>query len=893
MNERFTKNIILVSNTSGGGGGGGTSYSYSVANYSDLPLNPPNEIKIRVTGETVVDAIVQFSMGWRLIYGVVMSENDLPSDPVYTDPDRDIYIATGAVIINYGVSPYTAYLYDGAWLQFHPDGFVDQTIYANSVALELAYAAAAYPGSYGLVQDGPYVRVYLSDSNVWQMLGDIIPGFIGNLSGTPLLTDAAELESLYPAIDNTGSYGLAYLSGIPRVYESDGSSWNLQDTLPTDFVSQAIYANASALQTAFPAASYTNMYGLATESLVTKLYRSNGSAWLQIAPSVESASIVGSYAGDTAANTAYTNGSWSRRTGDLYTDSASAGTTLKRWSGAAWQHYLISWDGVSAGQTVADLSALTPVYTGAIAVIGVRAFKYSGSWSELLPGTSANWGSYAGDTAINNEIVTTYRRTGDTYTDSSSAGTYIKYWTGIAWRAFRITWDGASAGQTVADLPATAVTNAIAVVGVRGFRWNGSAWVELIPGSATIWSSYAGDTAANTAIGTGFQRTGDQYTDSTGAGTTAKRWSGSVWQIFRLDWDGTTAGQRVSDLPSSAIYTGAIATVGSRAFEYSGAAWVEQYPDVSVTTFANLPVSAPTGYLALVTAESGLTSALVRKTSTAGEWALERVTCAETVYGAIEWGTTPGQWYNTGGISVVTADGATVSDSTYAMQVRWSSSISRFVPQFVYGATIAGLFSIKGDSASPSSWTPTTTNADGTASISTASNRVTLSATTSAGASTDTIAQLQATDASLSSASNCYFKAILQRTALTTATGVALWRITIADGTDAYDFGDYQNNASNTAIGQWYDGNAGTLYAAQSTNTSDTFTARTMVEIVKRGTKAMARVGGGNGIWTDISGATARNSTGTVYAIRTQARRSAGTSTATITVERCNAMRFS
>lgn len=564
---RISKNILLINQT--GAGGGGVSYSYEVSNYSDLPVAPPNAIKIKVTLETISNVIVEYSeidVAWKFIYGTISSVVSLPTTPIYNSGGKTVNIATDAIIINNGVSPYTAYRYDGGWIQFKPSDFVDQTIYAN----------------------------------------------------------------------------------------------------------------ASALQTAYPAASNTNLYGLATESLVTKLYKSNGSAWLQIAPTIESNSIVGSYAGDTAVNTAYTNGSWSRRTGDL-------------------------------------------------------------------------------------------------------------------------------------------------------------------------------------------------YTDSSGAGTTVKRWSGSVWQIYRLDWDGTTAGQLVSSLPSADIYTGAIATVGTRAFEYSGSAWVEQYPDVSVTTFANLPLSAPTGYLALVTAETGLTSALVRKTSTSGEWAIERVTCTYATYSAIEWGSTPGQWYNTGGITVVTAEGGIVNDTTNKMAFYWNATNSVFVPYAVYVGTIAGYTEIKGDSAAPSGWVISNTVGTGTSTATTSGGKF-IQTTTNAGGSTAT-ASATYSDASLLSSTNVYIKAMIQQSA--GSGGNYGNSFTLTDGTDGYDFGTTQ-----AVTGVWYDLSLGSAYTAQTAGTQNITSAEVFFEFQKIGTFAQFRLNGGR--WSVLSGATARNAGGKSFMIQSYCTGASTTSTTTV-----------
>lgn len=277
-------------------------------------------------------------------------------------------------------------------------------------------------------------------------------------------------------------------------------------------------------------------------------------------------------------------------------------------------------------------------------------------------------------------------------------------------------------------------------------------------------------------------------------------------------------------------------------------------PDYSVATFALLPSDATVGQRVAVTGESGL-SGVVCVNTAENTWELETVTATYGLIAAVEWGTTPGQWYSSGGITVTTAADSVATDTTNKAAWRWIAADTTFAPSVVIEGTPAGVGKIKGDSAAPSGWTATTTAAGGTATITAPSGTVILTAIQPGPG--NTFVSLTWSDASFSSAGNIYVRAMLR---VTTNTGRSTrLGVVVADGTDAYDFGSSRFAAAANATGQWFSQSAnGAAYTAQSGAQLDLTTALTLVEIVKRGTRIQARVAGG--VWVDLTGATARDS---------------------------------
>jgi hypothetical protein len=113
-------------------------------------------------------------------------------------------------------------------------------------------------------------------------------------------------------------------------------------------------------------------------------------------------------------------------------------------------------------------------------------------------------------------------------------------------------------------------------------------------------------------------------------------------------------------------------------------------PDVTVATFAGLPTTRPDGYFVEVTAESGLSAdTVVQWDDGAGVWLL-----VSTVSDALP--PLDGEWYDSGGVTVQSAEGAMVAFAD--LLYRWDASItvaagagggtrSYWVPSDVYEGT--------------------------------------------------------------------------------------------------------------------------------------------------------------------------------------------------------------
>jgi hypothetical protein len=280
-------------------------------------------------------------------------------------------------------------------------------------------------------------------------------------------------------------------------------------------------------------------------------------------------------------------------------------------------------------------------------------------------------------------------------------------------------------------------------------------------------------------------------------------------------------------------------------------------PDVTVATFADLPTTRPDGYLVAVTAQSGLTEVIVRWDDSGGVWLLVSTACAYSVRAAVQWGATPGEWYDTGGVTVETADGATIYDTTYKVVRRWASASSAWVAAEVYAGTIAGLGTIKGDDATPAGWTVTETPGTGTATVTTSSGKLVLA--TTSGASGASVCVVSFADAGLTSGVNWQAEGLIQITALSGSTSQSVY-ISVEDGADGYAFGSVRQVGVNLRIGGFFNETTGTDYAAQSENVQDLTTAETLIEVRKIAGRFSVRTGGAAGTWKDLAAATARAS---------------------------------
>jgi len=306
-------------------------------------------------------------------------------------------------------------------------------------------------------------------------------------------------------------------------------------------------------------------------------------------------------------------------------------------------------------------------------------------------------------------------------------------------------------------------------------------------------------------------------------------------------------------------------------------------PDVTVATFSDLPTTRPDGYLVEVTAETGLSAdTIVQWDNGAGVWLLVSTSCAYSVHSAVEWGASPGEWYDTGGITVLSADGARIYDTTYDTSWRWDETTAQFVPLDVYDGTIVLVGSIVGDSATPAGWTATDTDGAGVAQATTDGTKMTLSAVSS-GAGT-TLYVLGLSDTGLSATTPAYMK-MLTQTVVTTGAS-ANFSVAVAfveDGARGPEFADSKGRK-----GGWISGGVGV--AAQSAAQAEMRTAETLLQFYHLNGSFQVRVGAGP--WQNISAASAASSANKRFGLYVYTDRASGTVTTTMTIRQLRAMRY-
>lgn len=312
----------------------------------------------------------------------------------------------------------------------------------------------------------------------------------------------------------------------------------------------------------------------------------------------------------------------------------------------------------------------------------------------------------------------------------------------------------------------------------------------------------------------------------------------------------------------------------------------------SVTDFAGLSALAgcPDGYTVTVTAESGLSAdTLVQWDESGGVWLLVRTACDYDTRSGVQWGATPGRWYSSGEVTVDTMNGAQITDTTYDLALRWRPDATPEKSAW-WPADIDWIASVgspaRGDSATPAGW-----NISG--SPTSAGGKIILSVTASSGYQNQT---MTLTDAGLSSAGQAYMSALVQVTALTsgTPTGSSKARVTLLDGTDAYDLGRVTITGSVTVQGSFFNAASNSSrYTAQSAAEQDLTSAETLIEVRKTGTVCMVRAGGGAGVWQALAGATARNSATKAFEVHIDSYSLTASTTASMTVRHVQTARSS
>jgi hypothetical protein len=316
---------------------------------------------------------------------------------------------------------------------------------------------------------------------------------------------------------------------------------------------------------------------------------------------------------------------------------------------------------------------------------------------------------------------------------------------------------------------------------------------------------------------------------------------------------------------------------------------------VSVATFADLGDLTPEdNQLVGITAQSGLSAdTIVRWDESSSVWRLVYTSCAESVWSPIDFGL--GVWYDTDGITVETAEGAYLNDTTYKTSWRWSDiTVSGFVPPWVYAGTIENPQFILGDDAEPDGWNKTNTAAGGTSTSVVSGNSILMTATTTGAGNTAT--SYGFTDASLLTGTNLYVRMMVDAAVTTTLTGssnIAYFNIQVNDGTRNFNYATLSQGTVTVCNGSFMNSSVPNRYTAQASFEGGTTTfSEVLLEICKIGNRCMARVNGAAGMWQALSGTTAQATAGTSFSIGLLALRGSGTATATTTLRAVRYMRY-
>lgn len=324
-----------------------------------------------------------------------------------------------------------------------------------------------------------------------------------------------------------------------------------------------------------------------------------------------------------------------------------------------------------------------------------------------------------------------------------------------------------------------------------------------------------------------------------------------------------SGGITVSLVAGSILY-GSTNTEGWR---WSGSAWANLEPALSVATFSLLPASCDVGHRVAVTAESGLTDVVVVNTA-ANTWSLERVTCASSAVPA--YGSTADTWYSSGGITVTAADGCWLYDSSLNLPFRWWPAATLgtdgvWVSPSEYAASGKELLAwhegTEDDATlAAQGYTVLETAGGGTATISASGGSIVAAATNpgSGGVGTAALYYNDAGGTKLTSTANIVMRTFAD---IDTPTGnQARSSAVLIDGAQAYDFGTARFGGSTVTQGQWFDASGN--YPPYSAQVAGTVTVSTegLLEIIHRTGFSQVRFGGSAGRWSSLSSTTARAS---------------------------------
>lgn len=232
--------------------------------------------------------------------------------PAYASGAKAYNSTTGVMWVLSGLGTAAAFAAPGA-------GSSALGPYADAIALETAFPAAANAGRFAQVGATAPYTIYASTGTAWVLAVNTS----GNGPFGPYAS-AAALETAFPAAANAGRLGFVGSAAPYTVYTSNGTAWAVGALGP--------YASTGALQTAFPAAANAGRFATIGASAPYAVYASTGSAWV-LAVSTSGNGPFGPYATPAALETAFPAASNPGRHGFV---GSAAPYTVYTSNGAAW-----------------------------------------------------------------------------------------------------------------------------------------------------------------------------------------------------------------------------------------------------------------------------------------------------------------------------------------------------------------------------------------------------------------------------------------------------------------------------------------------------------------------------------------------------------------------------
>lgn len=833
-----------------------TEYSYSVANYTDLETGMPDEIIVYVENSagTVKNGYYIYdsaTIKWSLIYGSITSLVDAPATPtLYSAANATVEIilnsqlkvsSDGRAIICSSVGAPTL------WTEQTPGVSVSEY---TSLPINPPQNYKILCTNDSLAGLGPLSSVILqhSSSNDWTVAKAAITGPTGLPTSPTIFSDAT-----YTILATSGS--IFYDPG--RAWNYNGSTIQEYEPDPTvaDFSSLPISASsnhvsfvtANGIYTSsyvaslgsandwrliraeipafsdLPAAGYTDIFDNGTITITldddSQLFTSTGRAfkngptdWTEFRP------------GDSTNWGTFVNQAVFPvlpyiRSGDLAYSTADLAQFI--YSGGNWLYYLIDWDGSSAGETYADLPSVN-IYTGAIAIVGIRAFKYTGvAWDEKYPETSVQYYS-----ELSSSLPVDYFTL---VTGESVSNAVVKHISG-SWELFygTVASSGSIPIEPVYNVSGTIVNakqNALLLDTSSSFAYffSGSSWVQAKPNGFVDCTTYANTSSLDASYSASLYSGSYGISTYTDSKPRIYESNGSTWEILGSD------------------------TIT---------------PTYTVSTFSELPATATEGQRVVVTGESGLSSVICVATLTSSIWNLERAAGAFSALPTM--GTSADTWYSVSGTVVTSLDGCWFYDTTYSRTLRWwpANTLGTdgvWIPPYIYGASSKTLNAWLVGTETTSSlatqgWTVVrTTGGTSYVDVSSDGTRIVCTAISNNSAA-NLMAALQCSDASLSSAANVWAAGLVDlNTPNVPGDHTGQIALVLKDGADDFNWGTSVESNATRCTGMWF--NPAYPYSPYGEQIAGNLTVNTesLIEFEKRSGYAEVRRSGSFSRWNAIS----------------------------------------